>query len=169
MVNYLVYTDGSYHVEGETHGGIVFWDENAGTYLSRTHVYTKLNKLTSMWNVGGEIIAAYCAIMMTVNKVKELNNETMDNYKLRLVYDYEGIGKWLTEMWKAKKPATQWFVKEVHKLLKEVPNLQLELIWVKGHGACAGNNEADRVSEYTMNYAKNNNIMICLIDEFIEL
>lgn len=165
MQEFICYTDGSFNTPGETHGGIVFWDRD--TYKSRIHVYSKNNNFTSMRNVGGEIIAAYCAIVSTVNKVKELNKESMDTYKLTLIYDYRGVGDWITGAWKTNKTATRWYKEAVTKLLAEVPNLSLNLVWVKGHGYSAGNNEADRVAEYTMSYAKRNDISICLVDELI--
>lgn len=167
MKEFVCYTDGSFNNSNETHGGIVFWDN--GTYASRIHVYSNQAVWYDMRNVGGELIAAYSAILSTVTKVKKLNEESMENYRLTLVYDYRGVGNWITGAWKAKKPATIWYRDNVKKLLEEVPNLSLNLVWIKGHGDCRGNNEADRVAEYTMGYALRNNIPICQIDEIMKV
>ena len=167
MTNVICYTDGSFNTPGETHGGVVFW--NGNTFSSRIHVYSKNEKFVSMRNVGGEIIAAYCAILSTASKIKELNKESMDTYKLTLIYDYRGVGDWLTGAWRTNKKATAWYKHAVDKLLSEVPNLKLELVWIKGHGYSAGNNEADRVAEYSMAYSKKNNIPICLVDELLDV
>ena len=173
MEHLRLYTDGSYYKErpNEVHGGLCNDDASMDSWI---HVYSNNKQLTSMWNVGGEIIAAYTAIVATVNFVKEKNKEIMDTYELELVYDYEGIGHWLTGRWQAKKPATQWFVRESKRLLNEVPNLKLALTWVKGHTGkddliSAGNSNADKVSAYDMRFCKEHSIPICSADEYIKL
>lgn len=166
MKSFTVYTDGSFGDNGETHGGIAFSNHD-GTY-NRVHVYTKHPAFVSMRNVGGEVLAAWSAIMSFIERIKKANNEEMETYELIIVYDYKGIGEWLTGGWKTNKTATQWFVQSVRKMLQEVPNVKLRYVWVKGHSSTAGNNEADRVSEYSMNYARSNNIPICNMDEVLK-
>lgn len=173
MQNFIVFTDGSFHIPGETHGGIVFWgpDNKPSNAL---HVYSNNFAFTEMRNVGGEVIAAWCAMLSVAETVKKLNEESMDSYTLNLIYDYEGIGKWATGRWKANKPATKAYVKFVRDLAIEVPNLKINYIWIRGHQSSdsdnfvIGNNEADKVSAYDMKYAENHNIPICNIDEVIK-
>lgn len=168
MKRYTVYTDGSFGDNGETHGGIVYWGDNDAP-ASCIHVYSKNSKFVSMRNVGGEIIAAWTAIFSIVDKVKRLNEECMDTYELQLVYDYEGVGKWLTGVWKTNKVATQWFVKSIKDLMSTVPNLKIKFIWVRGHSSTLGNNYADKVAAYNMAYCRNNNIPICNLDEIVNI
>lgn len=174
MQTFTVYTDGSYmdgndlHCGDETHGGVVFMGEG-DSIGSRIHVYSKKPQFTSMWNVGGEIIAAYAAIQSIAARIKQQNEEYMETYQLNLVYDYEGIGAWLTGRWKAKKPATRWFVEIVRSILEQVPNLKVNYIWVRGHASSFGNNEADRVACYNMQYCESQDIPVCLLDEIIQL
>lgn len=168
MVKYVIYTDGSYNKDhpNEVHGGICNDSDDKSTWL---HVVSYNKEFTSMWNVGGEILAAYIAILSATNMVKESNEEKMDSYELELVYDYEGVGHWLTGRWRAKKPATQWFVREVKKLLDSTPNMKLKLTWTKGHSNNDGNNNADRVADWHMSFCRTNNIPICNTEEYVNL
>lgn len=151
MLYYNAYTDGSFCVDdGIVHGGIVFGDEN-NNILSTLHVKTAHRDFTSMHNVGGEILAAWSAIFSVVSSVREANETNgLETYQMNLVYDYEGVGKWLLGYWKANKKATQWFKSSVKAMLETVPNLKLNPIWVKGHNNVALNEVADKVAFYDM-------------------
>lgn len=159
------YTDGSFGDSGETHGGLVFYKDNEVS--SSLHVFSRLPDMTSMRNVGGEIIAAWCAITSVVETVKRENEKGMEYHTLDLVYDYKGVGCWATGEWKTNKKATQWFVKSVREMLATVPNLKVNFIWVKGHGANEGNNLADKIADYNMTYCKQKGIAVCCVDELI--
>ena len=168
MKRFVIYTDGSFGDTGEVHGGVVFWADNKED-IKCIHVCSTNEHFVSMRNIGGEVLAAYSAIMSIVQRIKKSNEDLLETYELDLVFDYKGIGQWATGGWKTNKTATRWFAKNVNKLLKEVPNLKVNYIWVKGHGMSEGNNLADRVSEYTMQYCRRNNIPICSLDEYIDL
>lgn len=169
MKSFIVYTDGSYlSGSGEVHGGIVFVPTEDGMEARRIHVLTRLSEFVSMNNVGGEVLAAWCAIYSVVNEVKKLNEQSMDTYELNLVYDYKGIGEWATRGWKRNRPATIWFEKSVTEMLESVPNLKVNYIWVKGHADTEWNEEADSVAYYTMAYAKGAGFPICDMDEVLK-
>lgn len=168
MKTYTVYTDGSFGDNGEVHGGIVYWKDGAPS--SKVHVHSKRPEFVSMRNVGGEVLAAWAAIMSVANAVKEENESTgLETYEMNLIYDYKGLGCWLTHEWKTNKVATQWFVKSVERILSAVPNLKVNYIWVKGHADTSGNNHADLVASYDMRYCKMENIPICDLDSVIDL
>lgn len=167
MKSYTVYTDGSFGDTNEVHGGIVYWGEDGPA--SFVHIKATKPEFVSMRNVGGEILAAWAAIMSIANKVKNANESEMEYYKLNLVYDYKGVGEWLTGGWKTNKVATQWFVKSVKEILSAVPNLKVNYVWVKGHASTEGNHYADLVANYNMEYSKRNNIPICNLDEVVQL
>lgn len=161
MKRYKIYTDGSYNkIDGIAHGGVVFWDEATNKPLNRMHVLTTLNPLSSMWNVGGEILASWIAIKSVVAAILQNGINEEEIYEIELVYDYEGVGKWLTGSWKAKKPATIWYVQSVKNMLRMIPNLTITYTWVKGHDCTEGNNEADRVAAYDTSYCVRNNIPV---------
>jgi ribonuclease HI len=167
MQKYIAYTDGSFGDNGEVHGGIVFWNGNAP--VSQIHIKCTNPAFVSMRNVGGEVLAAWSAITSVAANVQKKNEELMDTYQLDLIYDYKGVGEWLTGGWKTNKPATQWFVKSVRDILEQVPNLKINYIWVKGHADNAGNTYADRTAAYDMSYCKGKNIPICNLDKLINL
>lgn len=167
MKKWTVFTDGSYLRDAtDVHGGIVYSPIDGGE-LRQIHVVTKNAELVRRWNVGGEILAAWCAIYSVCSEVKRLNNECMDTYVMDIIYDYEGIGKWLTGAWKCKSNAAKWFVKSVRKMLSEVPNLKLNCYWVKGHADTYYNEMADAVAFYDMAHCEINNIPICDMDEIL--
>lgn len=168
MVIYNVYTDGSYGGnDGRTHGGIVFAD-SSDNVLNTIHVSTSRKELVDMWNVGGEILAVWAAVMSVVSSVRQKNEEgVMDTYKLRLTYDLEGAGSWILGKWKAMKPATVWYRDSVRRMLQSVPNLELEMRWVKGHAETALNHEADRVADYKMSNV-GASTKVCNMDEVVD-
>ena len=168
MIFYNVFTDGSYSKDdsNHTHGGIVFGDEN-NKVLSRIHVVTSIKDFTSMNNVGGEILAAWSAILSVVSSVKQANEEKgLEQYQLTLVYDYEGVGKWITGEWRAKKKATQWYRESVKKLVSSVPNLKVRFIWVKGHEDTYLNHAADYTAAYNLN-CEAEDIPKCDLDDIL--
>lgn len=167
MKSYTVYTDGSFGDTNEVHGGIVYWGEEGPA--SFVHIKATMPEFVSMRNVGGEILAAWAAIMSIASKVKNANEIEMEYYELNLVYDYKGVGEWLTGGWKTNKVATQWFVRSVKEILSAVPNLKVNYVWVKGHTSTEGNHYADLVANYNMEYSKRNNIPICNLDEVVKL
>ena len=171
MKKFLIYTDGSYcKGSTSTHGGIVFVPMNGEPDARRIHVFTTIPQLVSMWNVGGEILAAWCAIYSVMNEVKKLNEQTMDTYELELVYDYTGIGAWPMRVWKKRNSAgSEWYYQQVEAMKKEVPNLKIKWTWIKGHtGKDRWNTDADAVASYDMQHCEINNIPICNMDEALQ-
>lgn len=167
MKKYTVYTDGSFGDDNIAHGGVVYWDN--GNTDNCVHVTSKKPEFVSMRNVGGEILAAWSAIMSIANSIKNRNELEMETYELDLIYDYKGVGAWLTHEWKANKAATRWFVKSVEEILASVPNLKVNYIWVKGHSINTGNNVADKVAAWNLSYCTAKNIPMCSLDDVINL
>lgn len=147
-MDWYVYTDGSYGNDGKTHGGIVFAD-SYGKVLSTLHVVTSIRDFVKMNNIGGEILAAWSAIFSVATTVKQMNeNVGIDSHRLQLVYDLQGVGMWL-QGWKTNERGTRWYKETIKKMLSEVPNLTLELVWVKGHKDTRLNVVADAVASYS--------------------
>ena len=169
MRKFVAYTDGSYNgIDGIAHGGIVWWDEKENRGYNRLHVFTTIPQFCSMRNVGGEIIAAWCAIKSVIAIAESKEEYKDEQFELELVYDYEGVGKWLTGVWRAKKRETQWYVASIKAMLYNCPNLKLTLTWVRGHQAVDGNEEADRVAAYDTTYCTRNNIQVMDITSLLQ-
>ena len=167
MIKYLVYTDGSYsRDEGICHGGVVFCKPD-GTIANRIHVKADNPYLNDLWNVGGELLAAYCAFFSIVSDILK-NHDESESYMIEIVYDYEGVGKWLTGEWRTKKTATAWYKKAIEDLRSKVPNLLVQYTWVKGHGDDSLNKEADRMASYDMGYAETNGFSIIDLTSFLK-
>lgn len=138
-----IYTDGSYNKadQGNTYGGI-YMPMSTGSDMNQS-VKTSIPEATSMWNVGGELLAAITAVKMVSFMAENLKDE---NLVADIIYDYEGIGKWVTGEWKAKKAMTIAYRDYVRKILNRHNNLKINFIWVKGHNGTSGNEMADRIA-----------------------
>lgn len=144
-----IYTDGSYCDEdGMAHGGIVMMG-NGDEILGRLHIISTIPSLSSMRNVGGEIIAAWAAIKSIDISAQngKYRNEPVD---VIIYHDYEGVSKWVEGYWRAKKTATAWYAQSVKRILQSGRIHSLKFSWVRGHGDNFGNKEADAVANYEM-------------------
>lgn len=155
-----VYTDGSFYaVDGIAHGGLVLW--NFGSIAkSSVHVVTTLEQFCSMRNVGGEILAAWYALKLLITGMKQSENFKETEHNIELIYDYEGVGKWVSGEWAAKKPATRWYRDWVHRFEAMYPNVHLKFTWTKGHAGDDGNEIADAVANYDTSYCRAHEIPI---------
>ncbi len=169
MRNWLIYTDGSFGGSadlGKVHGSVVYWGDNG--MESAVHVYTTLPAFVSMNNVGGELIAAWSALMSVGHVVQENNKEFMESYEVNLVHDLQGVGMWATT-WKTNKPGTAWYRVQIDNIRNQCPNLKINFIWNRGHSGIPGNEMADKVAFYTMGYVKAHDIPVCNLDSVIKL
>ena len=128
------YVDGSYeHSIREYGSGVVILKNNN---VEKT--YSKKGKdvsLVGMRNVAGEIEAAKIAM-----------NYCLDNniQNLILYFDYEGIEKWCTGVWKTNKEGTKEY-KFFFDSLKD--KLNVEFVKVKAHSGDKYNDEADKLAK----------------------
>ncbi|WP_310605403.1 ribonuclease H family protein [Anaerosporobacter sp.] len=92
----IAYVDGSYNVHTKEYsfGAVLL-------HMGKEYEYSEKGtdaSLADMRNVAGEILGARRMMELSVEKnIKELD----------LYYDYEGIEKWCTGAWQAKKEGTQ--------------------------------------------------------------
>lgn len=129
----IAYVDGSYdETTNRFSSGVVFFWDNQELHFSRLYD-DKL--LADMNNVAGEIKAAEIAMQYCIdNQIKSL----------KIYHDYEGIAKWCTGEWKAKKTGTQEY-KNFFDSLKG--KLTVEFIKVKGHSGDKFNDLADQLAK----------------------
>lgn len=128
------YVDGSYEHSIKTYGsGVVILKDNK---IEKTYSIKGDDKLlVDMRNVAGEIEAAKIAMEYCLDNNIEY---------LRLYFDYEGIEKWCTGVWKANKEGTIKY-KKFYDSIKS--NLNVEFIKVKAHSGNKYNEEADRLAK----------------------
>lgn len=128
------YVDGSYeHSIREYGSGVVILKNNnvEKTYSTKG----KKEALVGMRNVAGEIEAAKIAM-----------NYCLDNNieNLILYFDYEGIEKWCTGVWKTNKEGTIEY-KKFYDSIKS--KLNVEFVKVKAHSGDKYNEEADKLAK----------------------
>lgn len=128
------YVDGSYeHAIREYGSGVVILKNNnvEKTYSTKG----KEESLVGMRNVAGEIEAAKIAMNYCLdNKIENLT----------LYFDYEGIEKWCTGVWKTNKEGTIEY-KKFYDSIKS--KLNVEFVKVKAHSGNKYNEEADKLAK----------------------
>lgn len=129
----IAYVDGSYSEKKQlySYGVVIFKNDKKYSFCGAEG---KLS-LLSMRNVAGEIRGAELAMQYALeNKAK----------KLYLYFDYDGIEKWATNAWEAKKEGTKEYKKIYARISKE---LEVIFVKVKAHSGDEFNDEADEMAK----------------------
>lgn len=135
----LAYVDGSY--DNKTHqysSGLVILYKDEKITMSELG---DNKELADMRNVAGEIKGAEIAMDFTVKKKAQ---------SLTIYHDYEGIEKWCTGAWKAKKAGTQMYKKYYDDVSKKI---KIHFVKVKAHSGDKYNEEADRLAKKALGLA----------------
>lgn len=135
--NYAVaYTDGSYDVaENRFSYGVVLFCHNKRVYLSERF---ENSELATMRNVAGEIEGAKAAMRYCFEH--EID-------QLILFHDYEGISKWCTKEWIAKKNGTIEYVNYYDYISEKVKVIFKK---VKSHSGDKYNEIADKLAKQVL-------------------
>lgn len=129
----IAYVDGSYDhsILAYGAGAVLFYQQKKYTY---SHMNND-ERYVSMRNVAGEIEASMAAMKFAAkNKCQHLE----------IYYDYEGIEKWCTGQWQAKKEGTQAYRDYYLKMAKV---MKITFKKVKSHSGNALNDEADELAK----------------------
>lgn len=129
----VAYVDGSFNSDTKefSYGAVIFWEKK------EYHFSDKFNdeKLAEMHNVAGELKGSERAIEFALeNKIS----------KLTIHHDYEGISKWCTGEWQAKKVGTKAY-KNFYETAKD--KVHIEFVKVKGHSGDKYNDLADKLAK----------------------
>ena len=102
----LAYVDGSYNIKTKEYGyGCVLIEGQQ--VIQQLLGKGNIPEYSSMRNVSGEILGCMNAIQYAIDH----------HYpSICIYYDYEGIEKWATGLWKANKEQTQNYVKTINDM-----------------------------------------------------
>ena len=131
----FAFVDGSYNSKTNTYG----WGGFLIDKLGNKHILQGSGKeieLCKMRNVAGEILGASAAIQTALKLGME---------KLTIYYDYEGVEKWVTGKWHAKKKGTMDYARLAKSAMKS--GLKLYFKHVKAHSGVPFNEEADNLAK----------------------
>lgn len=131
------YVDGSYDVAtGRYSGGAVIVEDNGVTELSQAYNDGDQSQLR---NVAGEIMGAKLAIDYCISKGFD---------KVTIYHDYEGVGKWGDNKWKANLEMTQAYKAHVAEARKKI---EIFFVKVKAHSGNKYNELADKLAKEALN------------------
>jgi ribonuclease HI len=128
------FTDGSFNT-GENrygYGGFLHYSETEEDIPLRGHGD---GDYADSRNVAGEVFGAIAAMQQAV---------ALGLSEMTLFYDYEGVAKWPTGVWKANKPISQRYVEEYRRLSDK---LTVDFRHVKAHTGIPGNELADQMAK----------------------
>lgn len=133
----VAYVDGSYDAGNKAFSyGIVFFYDGRQQYFSEKITDSDL---AEMHNVAGEIQGAQKAMEYCLEH---------QIASITIYHDYEGIAKWCTGEWRAKKAGTIAYAEFFKKASKR---LKIRFVKVKGHAGDEYNELADKLARQALN------------------
>lgn len=127
----IAYTDGSFNIKNNTAGYAAILKFENG-YEKVLHGSITDPKLTTLRNVAGELQA----VLEAIKAAEEARAD------LVVYYDYEGIEKWVTGEWKAKKEFTRQYRNAVLEA-----SVKIEFYKVVAHTGVEYNERADKLAK----------------------
>ena len=132
----FAYVDGSFSNE-KCGWGVVICD---GPYTRASVLYEANGVLVDdngHRQIGGELKAAMVALWWAIQH---------GVHEMEIVYDYDGIRKWVTGEWHAKKPMTKTYQRWMRNQI-ETNGILVYWKHVKGHSGDPGNERADQLAK----------------------
>lgn len=132
----IAYVDGSYDsLTNAFSYGMVFFIDGRELHFSEKFSESDLSEMN---NVAGEIKGAEAAIRYCLEH---------DISGVTIYHDYEGIARWCTGEWKAKKEGTKAYADFYKKVSSKVC---IKFVKVKGHSGNRYNDLADRLAKIAL-------------------
>lgn len=130
----IAYVDGSYNIKTKEYGyGCVLIEGQK--VIEKLSGKGNKKELASMRNVSGEILGSLAAMKYAVDHRYP---------QICIYYDYEGIEKWATGVWKTNKEATKQYVQMVQRFQNQ---LDIHFIKVLAHSGDTFNEMADQLAK----------------------
>ena len=130
----VAYVDGSYHAQKKrfAFGAVIFYEDEEYHFFGSDDD----GELVDMRNVAGEIKGAERAMSFALEQGAQV---------LHIYHDYEGVARWCTGEWQAKKLGTQRY----RQFYQEVRQKGLNIYFhkVKGHSGDKYNELADQLAK----------------------
>lgn len=132
----IAYVDGSYDsLTNSFSYGVVFFIDGRELHFSERFSESDLSEMN---NVAGEIKGAEAAIQYCLEH---------DISGVTIYHDYEGIARWCTGEWKAKKEGTKAYADFCQKASSKVC---IKFVKVKGHSGDRYNDLADKLAKIAL-------------------
>ncbi|MBR4944122.1 MAG: ribonuclease H family protein [Peptococcaceae bacterium] len=130
----VAYVDGSFHLEKRmfAYGAVIFYNGKEYRFAGSDADA----ELAEMRNVAGEIRGAEKAMAFALEEGAKV---------LHIYHDYEGIARWCTGEWQAKKTGTQQYREFYRKAV--AAGLSVIFHKVKGHSGDKYNDLADKLAK----------------------
>ena len=138
-----IYVDGSYNPTTKYWGGGVVICDNSEKVIIHTLTVSGRD-INGSRQINGELESTIIALeyLMTHPDIVAEDEEVI------LFHDYEGIGKWATNEWKASKPVAKSYKTRVNRILLELRfahKIDVKFEKVKAHSGDKMNDLADRL------------------------
>lgn len=133
----IAFVDGSYNAteEKSAFGAIIISHGGEKDILYKSFTKNLGKDFIELRNVAAELEGVKEAINWSI---------TYNKKKLTVFYDYEGIEKWATGKWKAKKELTKKYVSFVQKMKQHI---DIEFVKVLAHSGIELNEEVDLLAK----------------------
>ena len=130
----VAYVDGSFHLQKRmfAYGAVIFYNGKEYRFAGSDADA----ELAEMRNVAGEIRGAEKAMAFALEEGAKV---------LHIYHDYEGIARWCTGEWQAKKAGTQRY-RDFYRQVKQ-QGLNVQFHKVKGHSGDQYNDLADKLAK----------------------
>ena len=136
----IAFVDGSYNSKAEKAGfGTIIISKGGDKYTSYKSFGKQFSEdIIALRNVAAELEGVKEAIEVAVS-----NNKS----KITIYYDYEGIEKWATGDWRAKKDLTQKYVSFIQEKRKLI---SIQFVKVPAHSGVSYNEEVDKLAKNSL-------------------